>query len=198
MKTRRLLGLAFFLSIFAVAVQAHPGHDGHELTWDFTGGVLHPLSGWDHLIAMISVGVWAALVGGKARWVLPATFVTVMSAAGFSAMQWGALGATPGFVEQGIAASLLCLGLMMAFRVRLPLAIGAIVIGLFAAFHGWAHGVELPTNANGFSYALGFVAATIFLHAVGLALGSSAQRYPRVTRVAGAAVAAAGLMAALS
>jgi len=198
MKLRRILGLALFCSLFVAAMQAHPGHDGHELTWDFSGGVLHPLSGWDHLLAMISVGIWAAMLGGKARWLIPSAFVVTMTTAAFAATQWGGLGIAPNTIEQGIAASILCLGVLMALRVRLPLAAAVALIAAFAAFHGWAHGLELPMNANGFSYGLGFVLSTILLHAVGIAIGQSLQYHPKLTRAAGFAVAAMGLAAALS
>jgi len=198
MKTRRILGLALFSLFFVAAAQAHPGHEGHELTWDFTGGVLHPLSGWDHLLAMISVGLWAMMLGGKARWIMPSVFAATMTTAAFAATQWGAFAIAPSLIEQGIAASIFGLGLLMAFRVQLPLAAGVALVAVFAACHGWAHGLEVPINTNGLSYGLGFVASTIFLHGVGLALGYSAQRYPTMVRATGFAVAAAGLAAALS
>jgi urease accessory protein len=198
MKTRRFLSLALFCSLFVVAAQAHPGHDGHDLTWDFSGGVLHPLSGWDHLLAMISVGVWAAILGGKARWLIPSAFVATMTASAFAATQWGAHMIAPSTIEQGIAASILGLGLLMALRVRLPLAGAAALVAVFAAFHGWAHGVELPLNSNGFAYGIGFVASTILLHAVGVVIGLLAQKSPKLISAAGAAVAVAGLVAALN
>jgi urease accessory protein len=201
MKPRRFLSLALFCSLFVVAAQAHPGHDGgHELTWDFAGGVLHPLLGWDHLLAMISVGLWAAMLGGRARWLIPSAFVATMTTAAFAATQWGAsaFAVAPSTIEQGIAASIFGLGLLVALRVRLSLAAGAALVAAFAAFHGWAHGVELPLNASGISYGTGFVASTIALHAVGVAIGYSLQHYPKVTRAAGFAMAAAGLAAALS
>ncbi|HEY9156014.1 MAG TPA: HupE/UreJ family protein [Opitutaceae bacterium] len=198
MKTRRILGFAAFCSLFLVAAQAHPGHDGHELTWDFSGGALHPLSGWDHLLAMVSVGVWAAMLGGKARWLIPSAFVVTMTTAAFAATQSGAHAIAPGVIEQGIAASILGLGLLMTLRVRMPLAAAAALVAVFAAFHGWAHGLELPMNSNGFAYGLGFVASTIALHVVGVALGFAVRNYPKVAQATGFAVAAIGLAAAIS
>src|SRR3569833_3287560 len=176
MKLRRPFCLALFSSLFAVVAQAHPGHDGgHELTWDFSGGVLHPLSGWDHLLAILLVGVWAAMLRGKARWLIPSAFIATMTAAAFAATQWGASLVAPSLIEQGIAASIFGLGLLMALRVRLPFTAGIALVSVFAAFHGWAHGVELPMNAGGISYGLGLVASTIALLVIGVAIGYSLQ-----------------------
>jgi urease accessory protein len=191
MHLRRFFSLALLTVTFAAVAHAHPGHDGHELTWDFSGGVLHPLSGWDHLLAMISVGLWAALLGGRARWIIPAAFVATMMATAMLAPH----GPVPSLIEQGIAVSILGLGLLIAFGVRLPIFFGIILITLFAAFHGWAHGAELPEHTSGLFYGAGFVLSTIFLHGIGIGLGYSAQHYPRALRAAGATVAICGLLA---
>ncbi|EIP97466.1 hydrogenase/urease accessory protein [Opitutaceae bacterium TAV1] len=180
------------LVVLPALAQAHPGHDGgHELTWDFGGGFAHPFTGWDHLLAMTAVGLWAAILGGRARWLVPSAFVGLMVT--------GAVVAISGFVipgvEQGIAASLLALGLLIAFAVRLPVAAGMAVTGLFAIFHGMAHGAEMPASASAFSYASGFVVATVILHAAGLALGMALQKQTVIARVAGGLVAAGGLLA---
>jgi urease accessory protein len=180
---------AILLALPALA-QAHPGHDGHELTWDFSSGFAHPLSGWDHLLAMIAVGLWAAQLGGRARWLVPAAFLGVMT-----------LGATlgrtglifPG-VEQGIAASVLVLGLLIAAAVRLPVVAGMALVGVFAIFHGFAHGAEMPATAGGLLYGAGFVVATALLHAIGVSLGVLAARTSvNVTKFAGWAIAASGV-----
>ena len=181
---------AILLALPALA-QAHPGHDGHDLTWDFSSGFAHPLSGWDHLLAMIAVGLWAAQLGGRARWLVPAAFVSVMT-----------LGATlgrtgiifPG-VEQGIAASVLVLGLLIATAVRLPVTAGMALVGVFAIFHGFAHGAEMPATAGGLLYGAGFIAATALLHAAGVGLGVFAARTSaNATKYAGWAIAASGVV----
>ncbi len=163
----RLVQMGGILLALPVLAQAHPGHDGHELTWDFNGGFTHPLSGWDHLLAMIAVGLWAAQLGGRARWLVPVAFVGVMTLG-------AALGRTgvifPG-MEQGIAASVLVLGLLIAAAVRLPVTAGMALVGVFAIFHGFAHGAEMPGTAGGLFYGAGFVVATALLHAIGVGSG---------------------------
>lgn len=189
MKPTRFLALAIFA--LPVLAQAHPGHDGHDLTWDFTSGAAHPLSGWDHLLAMIAVGLWAAQLGGRSRWLVPAAFVSVMA---LGAVLGHAGLALPG-VEQGIAASILILGLLIAAAVRLPAPAGMALVGIFALFHGVAHGAEMPATAGGLSYGAGFIVATAGLHAVGLGLGFALQKQRTVARLAGGAVALAGAAA---
>jgi urease accessory protein len=189
MKLTRFIALAAFA--LPVLAQAHPGHDGHDITWDFTSGAAHPLSGWDHLLAMIAVGLWAAQLGGRSRWLVPTAFVSVMTI--------GAVLGHTGFalagVEQGIAASILILGLLIAAAVRLPATASMAIVGLFALFHGVAHGAEMPATAGGFSYGAGFVAATALLHAIGLGLGMALKNHAKVARFAGGAVALAGAAA---
>jgi urease accessory protein len=188
---RRSIQTASLLWALPVLVQAHPGHEGHDVTWDFAGGFAHPLSGWDHLLAMIAVGLWAAQLGGRARWLVPAAFVGVM-ALGAALARTGV--PMPG-VEQGIAASVLALGLLIAAAVRLPLAAGMALVGLFAIFHGLAHGAEMPATTGGLAYGAGFVAATALLHAAGLGLGLLTARISgRATKFAGWAIAASGLV----
>jgi urease accessory protein len=172
MKSRlvaRFFKISAALALLPPVASAHPGHDGgHDLTWDFAGGFAHPVFGLDHLLAMIAVGIWAAQLGGRARWVVPTAFVGVMTVAA----AFGQNGVVPAGMEQMIAASLLAFGLMIALAKRLPLAAGLALTTFFASFHGFAHGAEIPANSGGFSYGFGFVAATVLLHAAGLALGS--------------------------
>jgi urease accessory protein len=157
----------------------------------FLAGVHHPVSGLDHVLAMVSVGLWGAQLGAPAIWLLPVTFPLVMALGGML----GLLGVPLPSVEVGIAVSALVLGLAVSAAWRPPLWASAVIVGLFAVFHGHAHGTELPAGASGLSYSLGFVAATGLLHAVGIGIGAI-QRWPRgraVLRAAGAAVAAAGI-----
>ncbi len=189
MKLTRLLALAAFaLPVFA---HAHPGHEGHELTWDFTSGAIHPLSGWDHLLAMIAVGLWAAQLGGRSRWLVPTAFVSVMTLGALL----GHAGFTLAGVEQGIAASILILGLLIAAAVKLPALASMAIVGAFALFHGVAHGAEMPASASGLSYGFGFLASTILLHVIGLGLGLALKNQEKVARFAGGAVAIAGAAA---
>jgi urease accessory protein len=191
MKPPRLIALALAAVALPVLAHAHPGHDGHDLTWDFATGATHPLSGWDHLLAMIAVGLWAAQLGGRSRWLVPAAFVSVMALGAVL----GHAGLALAGVEQGIAASILILGLLIAAAVRLPATASMAIVGLFALFHGVAHGAEMPATAGGFSYGAGFVVATALLHLVGLGLGMALKNQQKVARFAGGAVALAGAAA---
>jgi len=156
----------------------------------FLAGLGHPASGLDHVVAMIAVGLWGAVLGPPAIWVLPVAFPMVMALGGLM----GLLGfALPG-VEIGIAISAVVLGAMVLAEARPPLWAAAAIVAFFAVFHGHAHGRELPEGANALLYSLGFVAGTGLLHAAGIALGSL-QRWPAgrtVLRVAGGGVALAG------
>ena len=171
---------------------AHPGLPGH--THDFADGVLHPLSGLDHILAMVAVGLFAAQLGGRALWAVPASFVTVMAAAGLAGMSGIALPLT----ETGIALSIVALGGVIALRVSMPLAAAMAMVGFFAVFHGYAHGVETPDNASGLLYGLGFVTATALLHGLGVGIGLAVGRIQGVygrnlVRVAGSVAAMIGV-----
>ena len=176
--------------LFLAAAMPAYAHVGIGTTSSFTAGFMHPLSGLDHMTVMIAVGLWAALKGGRAIWAWPAAFVGVM-------LGGAALGmahvAVP-FVEPGILASVVALGLLVALAVDLPVSAGVAIIGLFALFHGHAHGTEVPENAGGLEYMAGFAVATALLHAVGIAAGLGlGLRFRGLTRVAGAACAAIGV-----
>jgi len=187
--TRRetAFALALLMLGFAPAVQAHvPG----EQVSGLLSGLLHPVSGADHVLAMVAVGLWGAQLGAPAIWVLPLTFPIVMALGGLL----GLLGVPLPGVEIGIAASALMLGGAVLSGRRVPLAAAAVLVGLFAIFHGHAHGSELPPGHSGLLYSLGFVVATGCLHAVGILIGTL-QRWPagRVAlRLAGGAVGVAG------
>ncbi|MGJ5048841.1 HupE/UreJ family protein [Bradyrhizobium oligotrophicum] len=171
---------------------ANPGfaHEQTGVSGGLASGLLHPLTGLDHLVAMVAVGIWGAQLGGAAIWILPVVFPLVM-----------AFGAVLGILKIGlpvpeliIALSALVLGLAVALRVRVPFAIAAIIVAIFAIFHGHAHGIELPTAANPLAYGCGFVVATGLLHACGITIGALA-RWPggkRIIQGVGAAIAALG------
>ena len=150
----------------ASAALAHAGH-GLESGSDFVAGLTHPLFGWDHAAAMVAVGLWGAFLGWPAIWLLPVVFPMVMAFAAAA----GVLGAPLPLVEQGIAASMAVLGLLIVVAARPPLWVAAGVVGIFAVYHGHAHGTELPVSADPFAYATGFVLSTGLLHAAGIALG---------------------------
>jgi urease accessory protein len=169
--------------------EAHPGHAGHG---GLAGGFAHPFSGIDHILAMIAVGLLAAQIGGRAMWLLPLTFVTLMTGGGLLNLA----GLTVPWVEQGIMASVLVLGLMIAIAARMPIVMPLFLIGLFAIFHGYAHVAEMRTGASPAGYALGFIAATTMLHAVGIGLALAARQLGsrQIVRYAGVAIAVCGLL----
>lgn len=166
-------------------------HTNVGATASLAAGVAHPFSGLDHITVMVSVGLWATLKGNRALWVWPATFVGVM-------LIGGALGmariAVP-FVEPGILASVVALGLMVALAVDLPVAVGAAIIGIFALLHGHSHGTEVPETVNGLEYMAGFALATATLHTLGISFALTSRRAALrpVIRVAGAACVAIGV-----
>jgi urease accessory protein len=175
-----------------LAASAAQAHTGVGPTAGFGAGIAHPVMGADHLLAMVAVGLWAALMGGRAMWLVPAAFVAVMAAGGLLAAAAVGLPA----VELTIVASVIALGALVAFRVRVPVAAGMAVAGAFALFHGWAHGAEMPIGAGGLLYFAGFAAATAALHGVGLALGVAGGRLRDglAVRAAGGAIALAGIV----
>jgi urease accessory protein len=166
-------------------------HEEQGQAIGFLAGLAHPVSGLDHVLAMIAVGVWGTQLGMPALWVLPVAFPMVMALGGML----GLLGvAIPG-VEVGIALSALVLGAMVLLEARPPLAAATAMVGLFAIFHGHAHGTELPAGASGLLYSIGFVVATGCLHGAGIAIGAL-HRFARgrlALRAAGAVVAIGGL-----
>lgn len=171
LRSFRFSHLAAGLLVLPSLAQAHPGHDGHELTWDFSAGFIHPLLGLDHLLAMVAIGFWAARLGGLARWQLPAAFVLVMAVGAALAVR----GISISWLEQGIAASVLVLGLLIVSARRMPVSIGIFLTAIFAVFHGLAHGSEIPANTAGWTFGAGFLIATAALHTLGLALGQVAE-----------------------
>jgi len=180
---RIVLAIALILGSFAPALAHAPGAGEAG----FAAGFAHPLLGLDHVLAMIAVGLWASQLGGRALWLVPASFVALMAAgAGLSFIT-----ALPA-VELGISGSLIVLGALVALAARLPLALGALIVGIFALFHGHAHGAEMP--AASLAYAAGFMVATAILHGIGVAAGLYSRNTAGwLVRTGGAAVAATGL-----
>jgi urease accessory protein len=167
---------------------AHPQSGGAA---GLLSGLSHPVSGLDHVLAMVAVGLWGAQLGPPAVWLLPVTFPMVMALGG----TLGLVGVHLPGVEIGIALSAIGLGAAVLFQARPKLGIAAALVGFFAIFHGHAHGTELPPGANGMLYSIGFVVATGLLHATGIGIGLI-HRWPAgrsALRVAGAIVALAGL-----
>lgn len=191
-KTLLRTSLTALLALSPSLAFAHPGH-GEAV--GFAHGFMHPIGGLDHVLAMVAVGIFAANLGGRALWAVPATFVALMAVGGVLGMS----GVEVPFVEIGIAASVIVLGAVVALRAtNWPLGAAMAMVGAFAVFHGFAHGAEMPADASGLAYAAGFMAATAALHAVGvgagLAIGGIGRAHaPRLTEALGALVAVAGL-----
>ena len=169
-------------------------HTGVGDTSGFVHGFGHPISGLDHILAMVMVGIFAWQLGGRALWLVPTTFVLIMAVGG----ALGIAGIGVPFVEFGIALSVVVLGAIVAFNVKAPLAAAMGLVGLFAIFHGHAHGAEIPEDAGGVAYAAGFMIATALLHLAGITagflIGRVGEHYGSlVVRVAGGFATVAGL-----
>jgi urease accessory protein len=192
----RLSPASLLLAVIIVAATASgaAAHTFGAQGAGFAQGFAHPLSGIDHLLAMVAVGLWAAQLGGRALWAVPAAFVGMMALGGIA----GAVGAPLPMVELGIAGSLVVLGVLVALSSRLPVAVSAALVGLLALFHGHAHGTELPETASALAYGLGFIAATAALHGLGVAVGVTLRRDAAriLVRLGGAGIAATGLVLA--
>jgi len=182
-------GAAMLSALLALPAWAH---QQQGLASGFSTGLRHPVSGLDHVLAMIAVGLWGAQLGAPAIWLLPVTFPMVMALGGFAAL----LGVTLPGVEIGVASSAILLGAMVASEARPALWLAAAIVAFFAVFHGHAHGAELPAGQSGFMYSAGFVIATGTLHATGIAIGLIHRwRSGRIVlRGAGLAVAGAGVL----
>ncbi|GJD64120.1 HupE/UreJ family protein [Methylobacterium frigidaeris] len=187
--TRRHAGLA--AALLLLSSQAAFAHPGHGDAAGLAHGFAHPLSGADHLLAMVAVGLLAAARGGRALWAVPLAFLGMMAVGGALA----AAGSALPFVETGIGLSVVAFGLAAAFGAGLPLAAALALVGTFAVFHGYAHGAEMPETASGLAYGIGFLAASALLHLAGIGLGFGAGRVAqgRALPFAGAAVAVAGV-----
>ena len=178
-------------AIFIAFTSTASAHEAGGIAGGFFSGFMHPVLGWDHVVAMVAVGLWGAFLGAPAIWVLPVVFPLVMAFGG----ALGVMGVPIPGVEIGIAISAIVLGAMVAFKVRPPIWIAAVIVGCFAIFHGHAHGTELPNAANPLAYSLGFVIATGLLHLSGIAFGL-VVRWPAgkiAVQVAGGLISLAGV-----
>ena len=189
MKRAAVTTFVIFFVFAPAAGLAHPGHDG---AGGLAHGFVHPLTGIDHVLAMIAVGVLAAQYGGRALWLVPMSFLVAMAAAGAIGMA----GIPVQIVEAGIGLSVVVLGLMIAFQIRPPTLVAMVVVGFFALFHGYAHGSEMLGGLAGLSFAAGFIGATALLLGAGVGLGLLLQRRTlsrRLIQAGGGAMALVGI-----
>jgi urease accessory protein len=177
-------GSAVALVAIATPALAHTGTEPHA--HGFLAGLVHPLGGLDHLLAMIAVGIWSSLAAGRRVWIIPAIFVAAMLAGAGLAQSGVALPA----VETAIAMSVVALGALIAAGVSLPVGAGAALVALFAVFHGYAHGIEATGAVLG--YMAGFAITTAVLHATGILLGRTIAVLPLASRLLGAGIVASG------
>lgn len=186
----RHLGLAL-AGLLCLAASPALAHTEAGMTGGLISGFLHPLTGADHIAAMVAVGIWGAFLGAPAIWLLPIVFPLVMTIGG----ALGVMGVPLPGVEVGIAGSAIILGLAVLFAARPPLWIAAVIVGIFAIFHGHAHGTELPEAADPIAFAVGYVVATGLLHLASIAIGLLV-RWPvgvKAVRATGAVIAVAGV-----
>jgi urease accessory protein len=180
-------------ALLALAVAGIPAtalaHVGAGDTHGFSHGFAHPIGGLDHILAMIAVGMFAACLGGRSIWLVPTAFVLMMAAGG----ALGIMGADVPFVEGGIAASVIVLGLAVALQWNVPTVAAMALAGFFAIFHGYAHGAEMPADVSGLGYAIGFMMATALLHIIGIGIGLGIGRIGARSHIA--LQAAGGAMA---
>lgn len=172
------------------------GHENQVVQYgSFLAGLTHPVLGLDHFLAMVSVGIVSALIGGRAILTVPATFVTMMAVGGLAGA--AGLGIPSEVIELAIAVSVILLGAVILLNRRLPTRVAMAVVAFFGFFHGFAHGAEIPVIADALVYAVGFIVGTALLHLLGVLIGDMARRYENgipVLRAGGAAFVAIGLM----
>jgi urease accessory protein len=175
-KLRTIVLSAILVGTLATPALAHVGTVNHG---GFAHGFMHPLVGLDHILAMVAVGMLAARLGGRAMWLVPAAFIAMMMLGGLL----GFAGVPLAFVEQGIWLSVIVLGVLVALGLNMPTALAMGIVGVFAVFHGHAHGTELPDGSAPAAYVAGFVLATAVLHAAGIGLGIAVERLAVSARV---------------
>jgi urease accessory protein len=188
-KTLKVLVLLLIIPSVAMA------HTGVGDLSGFIHGFSHPMCGVDHLLAMVAVGLWGAQIGGRVTWLVPGSFVSVMIVGGIL----GFSSVPIPFIESGILASILIMGILIAGAFRLPTIVGVIIVGFFAMFHGYAHGAEMPVSIGAVSYSLGFALSTAIIHSVGIAsgLGLRQLNFEKMARFAGGAIMLSGLYLAM-
>lgn len=190
------IAIPLFLAVIMLVVpQVILAHDDTTVIrlGSFLAGFTHPVLGLDHFLAMLSVGIISAQIGGRAIWLVPLTFVVVMAAGGVVGLAGFGLTA----IEAGIASSVLVLGIAIAAEKSIPVAVGLLAVSLFAIFHGYAHGAEMPSMANPVRYALGFLSGTAVIHIIGVILGDIPTHYDAsktIFRVLGSAIAFVGIL----
>lgn len=190
--TRSPLSSPAVLTAVLMVLCAHPAfaHPQKGEAVGFLTGFRHPISGLDHVLAMVAVGLWGAQLGAPAIWLLPVAFPMVMAVGGML----GLMGVPIPGIEYGIALSAILLGAVVMFELRPPLGLAAALVGFFAIFHGHAHGTELPPGQSALLYSIGFVFATGSLHALGIGIGT-VHRWAwgqKALRIAGGLVAMGG------
>lgn len=191
MKMFNKLILFVLLAVASSTVLAHGGHHVSTTASGFINGFIHPFFGADHIIAMVAVGLWGAFLGKPAIWILPIVFPLVMAFGGIL----GIAGIHLPFVDQAIYLSAVVLGAMVCFAVRPKLQIAALIVGIFAIFHGFSHGVSLHHVEEALPYCLGFVVSTGLLHLAGIGLGAMIK-WPlgrKITQAIGALIGLIGL-----
>ncbi len=156
-----------FLAVAVIAEASLLAHTGAGSVSGFGAGFSHPIGGADHILTMFAVGLWAAQMGGRSLWAVPLSFIAMMVAGAFLGIQ----GVQVPFIEAGILASVLVLGAMIGVGVKMPVVFASVLVGIFAVFHGTAHGTEMPLNTGGIEYGIGFVLATGMVHISGIVIG---------------------------
>ena len=188
MKSRLTALLTLSVTMLAYIPTAGAHNIGAEGA-GFITGLAHPFMGLDHLLAMIAVGIWAAQTGGSAVWRLPMSFIVMMAIAALISASGFGLPA----LEPLITGSVVLLGLMVVFAIRLPINLSMVLVGLFAVVHGYAHGLEMPQASSAVLYGSGFVLATALLHLMGIGLGKVTYCKHLLSRLSGSIIAIAGL-----
>jgi len=193
MKQHRSGSILLALVAASLAPSIAMAHDGASLPYgSFLGGLTHPVLGLDHFLAMVSVGIVSAQIGGRAIWTVPATFVAIMALGGL--LGYMDIGLTA--IEAGIAASVLVLGGAIALDKTVPVVFAMCAVAIFAVFHGYAHGAEMPSVANPVTYVAGFMTGTVLLHVMGVVIGDISQHYEKgklMLRIAGGGIAGTGI-----
>jgi len=193
MTAKNLFKTALLAAIAGLMPGVLLAHDGASLPYgSFLGGLTHPVLGIDHFLAMVSVGIVSAQIGGRAIWTVPATFVCIMALGGLL----GYLDIGLSAIEVGIAASVLVLGGAIALDRTVPIVFAMCAVAVFAIFHGYAHGAEMPSVANPYTYVAGFMTGTVLLHLTGVVIGDISQKYERgklMLRLAGGGIAGTGI-----